>query len=1128
MEENDHLKLWDWFNNLKGLSFLDKKITMRFTYFFLLTLIISLCSHSLIAQKNGRFYRTIASDYNQKELYDSAAVYYDSAFHQYQKQNHYASASIVYFELEKYLVDSGYVDSTLYYLRSAYDSSKYLTRYNNNNTILSLKKSLATYYFERHFFDSTKSVLNFTLDLSVKKYGRSATQNSSLYTMQSLIDFYEGDLASASSWMQKALSVATDKNTMSEMWINYLEYNLLMENHLALDVLHSSAVDFNEKEIIYQIYKALHTYINGHLEESLSQFSQIDFQPDSTLSQVVVLKYNYLKSLFLLEKGEFDESLAVAKNHLSLAQQTYPESHPISAGYYQQICRVYNEKSDYGASREFIERLIYGMESKLGHGHPLKAEAYFEYSRLLSAVESYQQSHHLVDSAITISSNNSDQESLFLGRCYNQKGIVNFHLSELDSAENYLLKSWGILDSNLDNKEHIYLAKVLNDLGRVYQNKGIDDHSIRDYLKSLDIYRKLLGKVHPHLGIGYYNVGSLYAKNRSYRQALENYQTSLISNVFDFQDSSIFVNPELDKVMSDFILLKSLTGKAEALELHYDQSADKKLEVLSVALKTYFLIADLIDKLRTGYVSAESKEFLGEKTSYLYERAMQLCIRLSSITQDENYLQTAFFFSEKSRAGILLSGIKDANAKKIAGVPDSLLVREKELIQFIADKEVELFDELNKGAKVRRSVIGSLQNELFNLKNAYSDFIVFLENEYNNYFQLKYDSYTASVSDIQAAMLNPINKKDKKQYVLLEYFIGQDSLYIFQIKKDDFQLIVSKKPERFEGMIKGLRNSILYSSNELFVELATELYQILIPTSVEKRMHFMIVPDGVLSYLPFESLLAEYADKPLNKQKYLISQASVSYSYSATLSVEMTKNPYDYEGKNNSFTGFAPVFNDNQQFKVMSSDKLREVELTEGDSLAVSGYRYKTLSGSELELKGIFKKVNNRKFDSNAYFFNSASKKSLFDSTSLNSRFLHFATHGILDEDRPDFSGIVLTDTIGAEVLTLGEIYGFTTKAEVVTLSACETGLGKLLGGEGLVSFSRGFFFAGSKFIIVSLWEVGDESTADMAVNFYKHYAKKKRQDIYRKFQKARLRVIKNQRYDRLSDWFPFVLVGMH
>ena len=89
-------------------------------------------------------------------------------------------------------------------------------------------------------------------------------------------------------------------------------------------------------------------------------------------------------------------------------------------------------------------------------------------------------------------------------------------------------------------------------------------------------------------------------------------------------------------------------------------------------------------------------------------------------------------------------------------------------------------------------------------------------------------------------------------------------------------------------------------------------------------------------------------------------------------------------------------------------------------------------------------------------------------------------------------------------------------------------GWAKLQGGEGLVSFSRGFFFAGAKFIVVSLWKVGDESTAEVMTKFYSRYAKKKRKDIYKSFQKARVKVIKNKKFDKLSDWFPFVLVGTH
>ena len=117
-----------------------------------------------------------------------------------------------------------------------------------------------------------------------------------------------------------------------------------------------------------------------------------------------------------------------------------------------------------------------------------------------------------------------------------------------------------------------------------------------------------------------------------------------------------------------------------------------------------------------------------------------------------------------------------------------------------------------------------------------------------------------------------------------------------------------------------------------------------------------------------------------------------------------------------------------------------------------------------------------RNFPASAYFYSSASKESLYQSSVLKSRFLHFATHGILDEHHPEFSGIFLADSTGAEVLTLGEIYGLETDAEVVTLSACETGLGKLLDGEGLIGLSRGFFYIGTRFVIVSLWKVDDQS----------------------------------------------------
>ncbi|MEM9337882.1 MAG: CHAT domain-containing tetratricopeptide repeat protein, partial [Bacteroidota bacterium] len=730
------------------------------------------------------------------------------------------------------------------------------------------------------------------------------------------------------------------------------------------------------------------------------------------------------------------------------------------------------------------------------------------------------------DLARTIAKRFMKDNAVFEGLILGQKGVLHYHLNELDSSAFYLNQSHELLESNLENKDHVYLAKVLNDLGVLFQEKGAYGEAISYYLKSLGIYKKVLGKVHPYLGKGYNNVARLYLETSRYEESLATFQVAMISNVFDFSNTEITFNPGLESILSDFILLKSLSGKVESLEKAYIATQDTSF--LYTSLTTYDLITDLIDKLRTGYVSTESKQFLSQKTSYLYEKAIQVCLELSRKAKDSRFTRYAFKFSEKSRSGMLLSSIKDAKAKRIADVPDSLLIAEESLLKQISEKESEWFEELNKGARKRARRISLLKDELFHLRNEYSNHVHYLEDNYRHYYQLKYDTYTASVSDVQEKMLQQRNRKDKRAYVLLEYFVGQDSIYRFQISKDAYQLVVTSKPVLFDGLVKGLRNSLNYQMPKPFTSLSMQLSELLLPTVTEKRTHLTIVPDGVLSYLPFESLIVEESDKPISKQPFLIKGTSVSYSYSATLSVEMTENASS-RSFSQSFSGFAPVFTNQNNYKVLSSNKEaeRSLEAAPEERSMGAGSPFIELPYSETELASIHQKLKSRSFNTHAFFYAAASKENLIKEQTLNSRFLHFATHGLLDARHPEYSGIILADSANTDILTIGEVYGLDLTSEVVTLSACETGMGKLVSGEGLVSFSRGFFYSGTNFIIVSLWKIADESTSEVMKHFYARYARKQKKDIYKSFQKSRLKVIRKKKYDQLADWFPFVLVGM-
>jgi len=177
-----------------------------------------------------------------------------------------------------------------------------------------------------------------------------------------------------------------------------------------------------------------------------------------------------------------------------------------------------------------------------------------------------------------------------------------------------------------------------------------------------------------------------------------------------------------------------------------------------------------------------------------------------------------------------------------------------------------------------------------------------------------------------------------------------------------------------------------------------------------------------------------------------------------------------------------------------------------------------------------------------------ATEENVKTSRRLNEyRYIHFATHGLLNEQRPYYSGLILSlpkygkapaalpadkgattrsdqPQIEDGLLQVYEIFGLKLNADLVVLSACETGLGKELRGEGLVGLTRAFLYAGTPSVIVSLWKVQDRSTSDLMVNFYKdlNQSKEKTEAL----RLAKLNLIKSGRYSHPYYWAPFILVG--
>jgi len=271
-----------------------------------------------------------------------------------------------------------------------------------------------------------------------------------------------------------------------------------------------------------------------------------------------------------------------------------------------------------------------------------------------------------------------------------------------------------------------------------------------------------------------------------------------------------------------------------------------------------------------------------------------------------------------------------------------------------------------------------------------------------------------------------------------------------------------------------------------------------------------------LNYLPFEVLLTgntannqeiSYADLP-----YLVKEYSISYGQSASvlknLHAESAADQKIKPGNKRLIAFGDPDYGD-----------------ADADLSAGKNYRRLKYSGQEVEkIASCF-----REGFSDTYLRNEATEENVKRNGKLNEyAYIHFAAHGYIDEERPDLSSLVLAQENNSEedgLLQAAEIFNLKLNADLVVLSACQTGLGKLVRGEGIVGLTRAFMYAGTPSVLVSLWSVSDISTADLMGEFYDGLIKHKLSKT-EALRKAQLALLSDDEYAHPFYWASFVLLG--
>lgn len=792
-----------------------------------------------------------------------------------------------------------------------------------------------------------------------------------------------------------------------------------------------------------------------------------------------------------LQMGRTDLALENYQKALTIYQKTYTEKHDAVADCYNHLGIVYWNRGNNEMALDYLNKALHIRQSLYQENHAEVAASYndlglvYATSQPLTALDFYEK-------ALTIYQKVYPENHPTIANAYNNIALIQRGQKQYEEALINFNKTLEIRKLVYE-KDHPNEAFAYLSLGQVYGDLDNYDKALENYEKALKIYQKNYGERHPEIAQTYNLLANLYLKRVDFATAIQHIQQALKANVMDFSPSNDRENPQPKNYYNGNVLLNSLLLKAQIFEnLHYQKTL--KLKDLTTALSCLEVCDSLIAELRQLRTNKNDKIALGAVAAEVYEEAIRLCMQMSDVTINPSfYTQKAFDFAEKSKSAVLLSAISDAQAKEFAGIPLQVLEEEKTLKAEIILLEQQLANKTNEA---------ETRNKLFELNRKYELFIKDLEQKYPEYYNLKYSIKTATVKNLQAML--------PQETALISYFTAekQKRLYIFEVTKKKFRAYSIPLSENFNTDITVLRNAIVYRVKEQYMTAAQNLYKQLFDIDIPNNIqNLVLIPDGRLGTIPFECLLTKtqkpsktvlhYQDLP-----YLVKDYAISYAYSATLFMQ------------NSLKKVKSVGNDMMLIAPVEFHKLT------------------TLKESETEVNTLAKLDSSH---TKVYLREKANETLLKSADIQQCKYIHFATHGIVDENIPEKSCIVLhnnKDDAEDGLFTAGEIFNIKLNADLVCLSACQTGLGKISKGEGIIGLTRALVYAGAKNVKVSLWKVADNSTSVLMIDFYKSFIKSKDNLLQNNLkyashlQSAKLKMIAQGQYAAPFYWSPFILFG--
>ena len=993
-----------------------------------------------------------------------------------------------------------------------------------------------------------------------------------------------GNYSLALNYYQQALQVRTEIDNKKGIGISLgnigVIYKFLSEYSRALDYLQRAIKICREVKERHGEGNALGNIAAAYLD--LNEYSRaLDYaQQALNINRELYNRKSEARNLTTIgaayhDMGEFPQALDYYYKALIIDRELKDKKHEeadlsnmgviydqageysLALEYYQQALKLARESEDKNKKGEI------GILSNIG-------VSYYRIGEYPRALNYFQQ-------ALNLDREFKDKKGE--GGDLHNIGMLYQDIGDYSQALDFLQQALKIRKEMGDKKKE---AECLTNIGVVYRELGKYSQALDSCKHALNIMREIDAK--KAMRAVQANIGDIYFERGQIQEALAYYQEtgdpSRLGKVYNKLG-------EYEKTLDYF---------SEAFQNEL-QKEHKNIEVLSrgyliigeameglnrweEAVSKYLAAIETIEQVRGKLQALEQKSGFLSVQLQPYENMIRVFYMLHLKRQippdtlkywGKNYAEIALHFTERAKARSLVEMLARVRTEKVIHLlPLSLAEKETRLTNYLGNLEGQIDQAFEKGKEVQQVLARNIKETRAELEAL----IAQNKKDYPDYAALRYP---------EAVTVTKLPLQDNER--LLEYQVTDDATYLFvvqQNKVDKFLKIpISRKD--LEDKVRHFR--IAFEKLEKFEDLnrfnpleAQELYNLLLAPALrglDRNQHLILVPDGPLHLLPFEALVVDTTKttKTVNPDInvtsyqgliYLADQWELSYYQSATvMAVNRIGKPTKTSWQKPFFAMGDPVFDENDPralgrkvaaaIKAASAETVmpQEVMLPKKRAIKERGFPIDRLPETTDEIAAIAKLLGVAMNSPDIKLGLAANEMALKQMNLLGHQYLTFATHGFLADDIPYIQepALMLTQVDKGEedgFFTMSEVLGLRLNAELVTLSACETGLGKQVKGEGVVGLSRAFMYAGTKSLLVSLWSVSSKSTEIFMTTFYNYLKQGKGKAAALRRAKQELRnsrfeielevsrgiAVKGKTVKIMMEgshpyfWAPFVLIG--